>query len=85
MTRLPRYSEIQMLFQRAAETMSKNKSRQMQKAVRFLDNVLDLDEKDPHALPGSVVKQVKSARKTLLRDIRKRREGTERESFKRGA
>lgn len=64
--------------------MSHNKSRQMQQAVRLLDQVLEIDAKDRHALPGGALASVKAARNTLLADIRKRRDGREREKFKRG-
>ncbi len=62
--------------------MSKNKNRTMQKVVRYLEKALEEDIKDPHALPGTVVKKLKEAKKALLRDIRKRRESREREKRK---
>lgn len=62
--------------------MSHNKSKQMQEAVRLIDRVLDIERRDGSALPGSAVKKVKEAKKLLLRDIRKRREGRKRERLK---
>lgn len=59
--------------------MSHNKSKQMQEAVRLIDRVLNIERRDGSALPGSAVKKVKEAKKLLLRDIRKRREGRKRE------
>lgn len=64
--------------------MSHNKSRQMQSAARLLEQVLAIDTADPHALPGSAVGFVKQARTILLRDVRKRRDGRERELVRRG-
>jgi hypothetical protein len=65
--------------------MSKNKSRKMQHAVRVLNQFLEIDSDDPHALPGSSVHHVKEAKKILQKDIRKRLDGRNREQFKRGS
>lgn len=62
--------------------MSHNKSRDMLCAVSHLDNVISIDKRDGHALPGSVVKLVKQARKKLLKDIRKRRDARKREDIR---
>lgn len=59
--------------------MSHNKSRQMMEAVRILDKVFWIDHKDPHALPGAALRHVRTAKKILLREIRKRREARSRE------
>ncbi len=59
--------------------MSHNKSRLMLKAVGGLERVLDIDRDDPAALPGSALRHIKTARKILLKDIRKRREARDRE------
>ena len=59
--------------------MSHNKSRQMQQAVIHLDRILEIDQQDCHALPGSVIKKVKEARRKLKQDIRKRRDARKRE------
>ena len=63
--------------------MSHNKSRKMQRAAHLLDQVLWIDRSDPHALPGSAVRLIKLAKKTLTADIRKRRDGRNRESLRR--
>ena len=63
--------------------MSHNKSKSMQRACYLLAEVLEIDARDPHALPGSVVGMVKDARRVMLADIRKRRDGRKREVFKR--
>ena len=60
--------------------MAKNSSRQMQEGVRRLNYFLELES---DGLPGTVLKLVKEAKKRLDRDIRKRRDGREREAFKR--
>ena len=62
--------------------MSHNKSKQMQRAVRLLDEIIEIDRKDGHALPGSAVGLVKDAKRNLLRDIRKRSDARKRESRK---
>lgn len=65
--------------------MSKNSSRVEQEAMRRIDRVLELDTQNPHALPGSVVKLLKDAKRTLSADIRKRRDARDREWFRRAS
>ncbi len=60
--------------------MGHNKSLQMQQALRHLEHVLDIERMDGSALPGSAVRSVKTAKKILLKDIRKRRDARARES-----
>jgi len=52
----------------------------MQQALRYLEHVLDIERIDGSALPGSAVRSVKTAKKILLKDIRKRRDARARES-----
>ena len=54
----------------------------MQEALRHLERVLDIEKADGAALPGSAVRSVKTAKKILLKDIRKRRENRKREQTK---
>jgi len=63
-------------------TMSHNKSRQMQHAVRLLNDIFTIDADDREALPGAALKHIKSAKKLLLAHIRKRRDALKREMYK---
>lgn len=54
--------------------MGKNQSRKIQRAVRFLNWVLQIEADSEGALPGSVLQKVKEARKILNQNIRKCRD-----------
>ena len=64
--------------------MTKNKSRKMQQAVRLLEQTLEIDAEDQHALPGTALRHIKEAKRVLLQHIRKRRDGREREIKRKG-
>ena len=51
-------------------------------ALQHLNEVISIDKRDGHALPGSVVKLVKQAKKKLYKDIRKRRDARQRENLR---
>ncbi len=78
-------SGLGMKFPKPGEArVSHNKSKQMQEAVRLIERVIDIERRDGSALPGSAVRKLKEAKKLLLRDIRKRREGRKRERIRNG-
>lgn len=64
--------------------MSKNSSRTEQAAVHLIDRILALDAENPQAIKGSALGLLKEAKRVLLKDIRRRRDGRERELAKRG-
>lgn len=64
--------------------ISKNKTRKCQQAVRLIDQILEIDAEDEHALPGSALKSIKTARKKLIQAIQFRKTRREREEKRHG-
>jgi hypothetical protein len=48
--------------------MSHNKRKQMRLALVYLDKILDLEAEEFASLPGSVIKHVREAKKSILKD-----------------
>lgn len=64
--------------------MHKNKSRQCQQALRLVEQALEIDREDEHALPGSAVSALKVAKAKLVQAIQVRKTRSEREEIRRG-
>lgn len=48
--------------------MSHNKRKAMKEALFYLDEILKIHQEDPAALPGSVIRHVKSAKTLIKKD-----------------
>lgn len=64
--------------------MHKNKTRLCQQAMRYVQQALDIDAEDPHALPGSDIGALKQAHRKLLQAVQVKKTRREREEHRKG-